>query len=120
MKSAAVSEPPSSKKGDGIVEYRSGKRAIDLSYDKEKGRVTVKYVDVTTGEEGSVSAESVIAADGVHSSVVKIMQVPRRKDYAGYIAWRGTVPERLLSQETIDYFSKRLNFTLLKGTYLVR
>ena len=120
MKSAAVPEPPTAKKEDGIVEYRPGKRVIGLSYDKDKGRVTVQYVDVTTGEEGSVSAETVIAADGVHSSVAKIMQVPTRKDYAGYIAWRGIVPERLLSQETIEYFSNRLNFTLLKGTYFIR
>ena len=103
-----------------MVEYRPGKRAIGLSYDKDKGRVTVQYTDVTSGEEGSVSAETVIAADGVHSSVAKIMQVPTRKDYAGYIAWRGIVPERLLSQETIEYFSNRLNFTLLKGTYFIR
>ncbi|OCK74287.1 hypothetical protein K432DRAFT_420380 [Lepidopterella palustris CBS 459.81] len=49
-------------------------RAIGLSYDREKGRVTVQHVDVSTGEEGSVSADTVIAADGVHSSVAKIMQ----------------------------------------------
>ncbi len=103
-----------------MVEYRPGKRAIDLSYDKGKGRVTVQYVDVITSEEGSVSADTVIAADGMHSSVAQIMQVPTRKDYAGYIAWRGTVPECLLSQETIEYFSDRLNFTLLKGTYFIR
>ena len=103
-----------------MVEYRPGKRAIGLSFDKEKGMVNVQYVDVTTGGEGSVSADTVIAADGVHSSVAKIMQVPTWKDYAGYIAWRGTVPERLLSQETIEYFSNRLNFTLLKGTYFIR
>ena len=103
-----------------MVEYWPGKRAIGLSYDKEKGKVTVQHVDVTTGEEGSVSAETVLAADGVHSSVAKIMQVPTRKNYAGYIAWRGTVPDRLLSQETIEYFSNRLNFTLLKGTYFIR
>lgn len=103
-----------------MVEYRPGKRAIGLNYDKAKSRVTVQYVDVTSGEEGSVSADTVIAADGVHSSVAKIMQVPTRKDYAGYIAWRGTVAERLLSQKTIEYFSNRLNFTLLKGTYFIR
>jgi 2-polyprenyl-6-methoxyphenol hydroxylase-like FAD-dependent oxidoreductase len=120
MKSETVREPPAPKKGDGTVEYRSAKRAVGLSYDKPKGIVTVQYIDVTTGEEGSVSAEMVIAADGVHSSVARIMRVPIRKDYAGYIAWRGTVPERLLSPETIEYFSNRLNFTLLKGTYFIR
>ena len=120
MKSATVPEPPAPKKEDGMVEYRPGKRVTGLNYDKGKGQVIVHYVDVSTGEESSVNADTVIAADGVHSSVAKIMQVPTRKDYAGYIAWRGTVPERLLSQETIEYFSNRLNFTLLKGTYFIR
>lgn len=41
LKSAAVPEPPTSKEGDGMVEYRPGKRAIGLNYDKAKGRVTV-------------------------------------------------------------------------------
>ena len=48
------------------------------------------------------------------------MQLPTRKDYAGYIFWRGTVPERLLSQETVECFSNRLNFPLLKGTYFIK
>lgn len=120
MESEAVPNPPPAKKGDGAVEYRPGKRAIGLSYDRDKGRVTVQYIDVTTGEKASVGADMVIAADGVHSSIRDILQVPTRKDYAGYIGWRGTVPERLLSRETIEYFSNRLNFTLLKGTYFIR
>ncbi|KAF2274186.1 FAD/NAD(P)-binding domain-containing protein [Westerdykella ornata] len=111
--------PPGPKEGDGAVEYRQGKRAVGVSYNREKGIVTVKYVDVITGEEDSVSAESVIVADGVHTSIAKMLQIPIRKDYAGYIAWRGTVPESRLSRETIEYFSNRLNFTLLKGTYFI-
>ncbi|KAL2861155.1 uncharacterized protein BJX67DRAFT_391587 [Aspergillus lucknowensis] len=125
--SKAVPHPPLPKPEDGKVEYMPGKRATGLHYDREKGVVEVRYVDVdvASGKEGggggggSVSAEMVIAADGVHSTVRKILQVPTREDYAGYIAWRGTVPERLLSRETVDYFTNRLNFTLLKGTYFI-
>ncbi|KAL8770432.1 MAG: hypothetical protein Q9209_003858 [Squamulea sp. 1 TL-2023] len=119
MSSETVPEPPAPKEGDGTVEYRRGKRVIGLSYDKDKGRVTVQYVDMITGVEDSVSADTVLAADGVHSSIAKILQVPRRKEYSGYIGWRGTCPEHLLSPETIEYFSDRLNFTILKGTYFI-
>ncbi|KAE8389870.1 hypothetical protein BDV23DRAFT_172739 [Aspergillus alliaceus] len=119
MASETVPEPPPPKTTDGTVEYRGGKRATGVSYDKEKGLVHVQYVDVVSGEYGSVSAGMVIAADGVHSTIRKIMQVPTRKDYAGYVAWRGTVAERLLSKETVEYFTNRLNFTLLKGTYFI-
>jgi flavin-dependent dehydrogenase len=120
MKSEAVPEPPAPKEGDGKVEYWPGKRATGLTYDKEKGRVHVHFVDVMTSEEGSVSADMVIGADGVHSTLQKVLGAPTRKTYAGYIAWRGTVPERLLSKQTVEYFSNRLNFTLLKGTYFIR
>ncbi|KAI4256354.1 MAG: hypothetical protein LQ352_002119 [Teloschistes flavicans] len=119
MESETIPEPPP-QKGDGNVEYRPGKRVFGVSYDKDKGRITVQYVDVVTGEKNSVGAAMVIAADGVHSSVRKVLQVPTRNDYAGYIGWRGTVLEHLLCQETIEYFSNRLNFTLLKGIYFIR
>ncbi|KAL8660729.1 MAG: hypothetical protein Q9202_006279 [Teloschistes flavicans] len=105
MESETVPEPP--QMGDGNVEYRSGKRVFGVSYDKDKGRITVQYVGVVTGEKNSVGAAIVIIADSVHSSVRKILQVPTRNDYAGYIGWRGTVSEHLLSQETIEYFSDR-------------
>jgi len=120
MKSEAVPNPPEPKKGDGKVDYRPGKRVTGLHYDKEKGLVNVQFVDATSGEKGSISTEMVIAADGVHSTVRKILQVPTRREYAGYIGWRGTVQEHLLSKETVEYFSNRLNFTFLQGTYFIR
>lgn len=118
--SEMVLDSPPGRKGDGKVEYRPGKRATGLSYDKEMGIVHVQFEDVTTGEQDSISAEVVIAADGVHSTVRKILQVPSNKKYSGYIGWRGTVPERLISPETVEYFSNRLNFSLMKGTYSIR
>ncbi|RYP60587.1 hypothetical protein DL770_009963 [Monosporascus sp. CRB-9-2] len=119
MKSETVPNPPGPRDGDGEVEYRPGKRVTGLSYDKTKSVVHVQFVDVVSGEAGSVSSDVVIAADGVHSTVRKLLQVPTRRDYAGYIGWRGTVPERLLSKATIAFFSNRLNFTVLKGTYFI-
>lgn len=118
--SEAVPTPPAPRDGDGKVEYRSGKRVTGLSYEVDKGAVDVRLVHVSTGEEESISAEIVIGADGVHSTVRKILHVPVRNEYAGYIAWRGTVPESVLSKETVEYFSNRLNFSLMKGTYCIR
>ncbi|KAL4921613.1 hypothetical protein BDW62DRAFT_208206 [Aspergillus aurantiobrunneus] len=88
LPSPAVPEPPAVKEGDGTI----------------KGQVVVQIVDVTTGESGRVSAEMVIAEDGIHSTVRQLLQVPTRKQYAGYIAWRGAVPEKLLSAQTGTYF----------------
>lgn len=120
MSSSAVPEPPPSKDGDGEVEYRAGKRVIGLSYDETTSLVEVRFMDVVSGQEDCIISDFVIAADGVHSTVRKLLQVPTRRNYAGYIGWRGTVPEKLLSKSTIEYFSNRLNFTVLKGTYFIR
>lgn len=120
MASEAVPNPPKPLDGDGKVEYLSGKRVIEVSYDKDKGRVEVLYTDALSGQWDRVAAETVIAADGLNSSVRQILKVPTRREYAGYIGWRGTVPEKLLSRQTIAYFSNRLNFSLLKGMYFIR
>jgi 2-polyprenyl-6-methoxyphenol hydroxylase-like FAD-dependent oxidoreductase len=120
FKSETVPDPPAPKEGDGRVEYRPGKRVTGLSYEEEDGAVHVRFVDVMSGEENTISAHTVIAADGVHSTVRKLLRVPTRVQYAGYISWRGTVPEHLLSKETVEYFSNRLNFTLMKGMYFIR
>jgi len=120
MTSETVPETPAAKPGDGKADYRPGARATGLSYDSDKGRVQVQYVDVLSGEQRSATADVVIAADGTHSTIRKILQVPSHKEYAGYIAWRGTVPERMVSKETVEYFSNRLNFSLMSGTYFIR
>lgn len=120
MASEAVPNPPEPRPGDGDVEYRAGKRVTSISYDQDKSRVHVEYVDVATGEKDGVVSSLVIAADGIHSTARRLMAVPTRKEYAGYIGWRGTVPEELLSKETVEYFSDRLHFSLLGGTYFIR
>ncbi|OJJ97689.1 hypothetical protein ASPACDRAFT_45786 [Aspergillus aculeatus ATCC 16872] len=123
LASAAVPHPPGPKRGDGDVDYRPGKQVTGVRYDQTanggKGLVEVDYVDVTTGATETARAGMVLAADGVHSTVRRLLQVPTRKEYAGYIGWRGTVPEKLLSASTVEYFENRLNFTLLRGTYFI-
>ncbi|KAH6617781.1 hypothetical protein B0J18DRAFT_261265 [Chaetomium sp. MPI-SDFR-AT-0129] len=130
--SEMVPRAPEGRKGDGRVVYRAGKRVTGLSYegggggedsegDEEKagGMMYVDFEDVTTGEKERIGAEVVIAADGVHSTVRKIMGAGQEKKYSGYIGWRGVVPEHMVSAETVEYFSNRLNFSLMKGTYAI-
>lgn len=120
LASEAVPNPPEPRATDGKVEYRSGQRVTNLSYNQDKGTVTVQFVDVTTSEPSSITADLVLGADGIHSTVRKLLQAPTRKEYGGYIGWRGTVPESLLSPSTVEYFSNRLNFSLLQSTYFIR
>jgi 2-polyprenyl-6-methoxyphenol hydroxylase-like FAD-dependent oxidoreductase len=120
LKSEMVPNPPGPIAGDGIADYQAGKRVVNLVYDNKGQKVHVHFVDVTTGEKGSISSGLVIAADGVHSTVRQLLGIPVRQQYAGYVGWRGTVPERLLAPSTIQYFLDRLNFSVLKGMYFIR
>ncbi|KAH6637283.1 hypothetical protein F5144DRAFT_647380 [Chaetomium tenue] len=117
--SEVVPDAPPPRQGDGEVEYRAGKRAVGLTYSQHDGIVHVEFEDVSTGEKDTIGAEMVIAADGVHSTVRKLLDIPSEKKYSGYIGWRGVVPERLLTPETAEYFSNRLNFSLMKGAYSI-
>ena len=116
LASEAVSNPPPPRKGDGNAEYRSGKKVSNLRY--ENGVVTVSFVD-QDGTEDSITADFVIGADGLHSTVRALLQAPTIKEYSGYVSWRGTVPEKDLPAETVQYFSGRPTISFLKGNYLV-
>lgn len=117
--SMTVLEAPEAKLGDGRVEYRSGKVVTSLSYERENGQVTVQCVDATTGNEETIVSGMVVAADGIHSTVRELVGVPVREEYAGYIAWRGTVPEEILAPSTLNFFQDRMSFVTVSGTYFV-
>ncbi len=116
LASEAVPSPPPAKDGDGKAEYRAGQRATSLQY--ENGAVTVGFVG-EDGASGSLTADLVIGADGMHSSVRGLVHAQTAKEYSGYVAWRGTVCENDLPPETSQYFASRTCANVLKNTYIV-
>jgi 2-polyprenyl-6-methoxyphenol hydroxylase-like FAD-dependent oxidoreductase len=116
LASEAVPNPPPPRDGDGQAEYRSGKKVTNLLY--EGGSVTVTFVDAD-GNEESITPDLVIGADGVHSTVRTLLQAPTTKEYSGYVAWRGTVLEKDLPADVVEYFSSRTSLQFLKDTYIV-
>ncbi|KAF3766876.1 FAD binding domain protein [Cryphonectria parasitica EP155] len=110
--SKACPDPPAARPSDGQVQYLTGKRVTGMQY--ADGLVSLDYVDAT-GKEGSLSSELVIGADGNHSTVRKLVQAPQAEpeNYAGYFAWRGSVPVRDVSKETADFFLNGICFDLL-------
>ncbi|KAI0145415.1 FAD binding domain protein [Xylariaceae sp. FL1272] len=119
MVSPACPNPPSASTTDGIASYLSGKRVSAFEYTPEKGQVIVHYTDVQTNEEKSLSADLLIGADGIHSTIRKLVKAPTLEQYAGYVSWRGTVPERDVSTATCEYFSDWLCLNLAKRGYLI-
>ncbi len=82
--------------------YHNGKHLTSLAQDADA--VEARFAD---GE--IVSADLLIAADGLRSAVRQSLLPQVRPQYAGYIAWRGLVEESVLSEraqrELFPYFA---------------
>ena len=118
--SSACPQPPPPREGDGEAAYLTGKRVTGLEYNTTKQTVTVQYEDVISGRQDTIEAELVLGADGVNSTVRRLLHGPNpQKQYAGYVSWRGTVPEKFVSGETARYFADHISFNLLKRSYII-
>lgn len=110
-------EPPGRVEGEGKAVYDLGKRVTDISY--TDGLVTVDFDDLSNGGGRSIHADLVIAADGSNSSVRQLLQPGLKRPYAGYFAWRGTVAEKDVSEETKKAFDQKTTFFLMDKSYIV-
>jgi 2-polyprenyl-6-methoxyphenol hydroxylase-like FAD-dependent oxidoreductase len=118
LASDAVPNPPPVRDGDGRAQYLAGRRVTGLEHNRGDQVVSVRFVD-QDGKEGSLTADLVIGADGGNSTVRTLLQAPTIRGYSGYVAWRGTVPEKDVSPETARYFADFSTLTLLGDTYFV-
>ncbi|KAI0389168.1 FAD binding domain protein [Xylariaceae sp. FL0594] len=118
LPSSVCPSPPAPLEGDGRAEYRPGKRVTDLQHAND-GTVTVHFEDVETKKRATLEADLVIGADGVHSTVRKLVAAPAVKKYSGYVVWRGIVPYRTLSAESQLHFSNRVVSNVLGGSYCI-
>jgi 2,6-dihydroxypyridine 3-monooxygenase len=78
-----------------------------------------KTVTIVLADGSRNSADLLVCADGIASrSRAKLLPavVP---DYAGYVAWRGVVPEELLSPKTRAVFADALVYQLLPASHIL-
>ncbi|KAH9897554.1 FAD binding domain protein [Xylariomycetidae sp. FL2044] len=115
--STACPNPPDALPQDGSATFLSGKRVV--AFECSATGVLVRFTDVNTGEEGSLSADRLIGADGIRSTIRRLVRAPTVERYAGYVSWRGTVSERVVSKETREYFSDWLCMNITKRSYLI-
>lgn len=99
---------------EGRVEYRYGCTVTMI--EEVGGKVKVKY-DRVTGSEGEskeeyLQADFLIVADGPSSKCRKILlgEKAKEREYAGYVAFRGTANERELSPAARDVFVEKFTF----------
>ncbi|UJO14037.1 2,6-dihydroxypyridine 3-monooxygenase [Fulvia fulva] len=96
------------------AEYVNGCTVTGVE-DAGKDGVEITWQQKDAGESSEV-VDLVIAADGASSTVRKLLRPEVERKYAGYVAWRGTVPERQLSDEAKEVFVEKFTFYYGTGT----
>jgi 2-polyprenyl-6-methoxyphenol hydroxylase-like FAD-dependent oxidoreductase len=91
-------EAAAREESDGKAVYPLGARLTSIQ-GLGNGRVAVQYEGVN-GRLEQRTADFVVGADGPSSTVRKLLLPLAERTYAGYVAWRGTVKESLVSEET--------------------
>lgn len=97
----------------GYAVYQHGSLVTGL--EETSVGATVSWKSTLPGHDGEVEepllADSVIVADGSSSAMRPILSPSSpTKTYAGYVAFRGTVPESELSPEAAAVFSEKFAF----------
>jgi 2-polyprenyl-6-methoxyphenol hydroxylase-like FAD-dependent oxidoreductase len=116
-KSMFCPKPPLKMQSDGEALLEIGAKVTDVSY--IDGLVTVDYTNVVRDTNHSAKADLVIAADGASSTIRQIMMPELQRNYSGYFAWRGYVPENEISEETRQLFDPKLSFFTYSGGYIL-
>jgi 2-polyprenyl-6-methoxyphenol hydroxylase-like FAD-dependent oxidoreductase len=106
------------EKGAETAVYETRMKVEDVKDEGEKVSVTYRILDNDTTK--TLEADLVIAADGAQSTVRKIVSdnviAPK---YAGYVTWRGRVPEEILSAETREALQKRCVLMRVQNGYMI-
>ena len=117
FKSIYNHDPPPPLETDGETLYDLGKRAVGVSY--SDNLVTVEYDDLIREGSGSLHADIVIVANGSNSTIRNQLLPQLKTTYSGYVAWRGLVPEKDVSERTRTLLDRRSNFFVMKRSYIL-
>jgi 2,6-dihydroxypyridine 3-monooxygenase len=96
----------------------------------ETGRYLLGHEVVAFGQEGDTvsviladgsqaEADLLVCADGVSSAARALLIPGASPSYAGYVAWRGTLPERALSPATRKAFEDAINYQVLPASHIL-
>ena len=110
---------PSEPVKDGKAVYDQGNSVKDIRYDD--GSVIIDFEDLmNNASDGrdSIRADLAIAADGSPSRILQVLQPHLKHTYAGYIAWRGTVLESDISEETRNTFKLKTTLHATTRSYI--
>jgi 2-polyprenyl-6-methoxyphenol hydroxylase-like FAD-dependent oxidoreductase len=118
LTSAAVPTAPESRDEDGEATFRAGARVTGMEEDGDK--VKVHFEDVKSGATERLEAGIVIVADGSNSAMRSALLPEVKREYCGYMCWRGTVLEEDMDSKWNELYSDKATFNLMKQTYLLK
>ena len=76
-------------------------------------------VIVTLADGSNAAADLLVCADGVGSAARARLLPGVRPSYAGYVAWRGTFPERNLSPAARPVFADAITYQVLADSHIL-
>ena len=92
--------------------YHLGASVAGVRQDEDSLHVTL--------EDGrALEGDLLVAADGTLSTVRGLLLPHLRPSYAGYVAWRGLVPERQISERTREALAGRFGFYRFDGSHIL-
>jgi 2-polyprenyl-6-methoxyphenol hydroxylase-like FAD-dependent oxidoreductase len=106
--------------GEGVYEYGRQVQSIESHGDGVK----VSYVSTLKGDDHDavkhMNVDLVVVADGPSSEMRrKLCPASPKRTYAGYVAFRGTVPETELSLGAREVFVEKFPFFHASGTQIL-
>lgn len=107
--------PPVKYEGAGEGQFLARHKVTSILVDGSNVDVVIKSMD--TGSESSMRADRVIAADGPNSQIRQKYFPQSQRKFAGYVAWRGTVPESDVSPEALATFQKNVTLNLMQDDH---
>ncbi|CAO1596951.1 hypothetical protein XANCAGTX0491_000778 [Xanthoria calcicola] len=117
LASSYCTQTPAEPSHIGRAVYDQGKRVNNLYADEQKVQIEVE--DLVNRSTSTISADQVIVADGSASQMRHLLQPQLKHSYAGYVAWRGTVMESSVSDETRSTFQNKTTLHATSGGYIV-
>ena len=105
--------------GLGRARYEPETMVHEIAIDQHKVSIQVKTSG--TNKLATLTVDMLIGADGTNSIVRRTfvstdVAIPR---YAGYVAWRGVVPESSVSEETRRIFQHNVTYFLLPREHVI-
>ncbi|MFW6774156.1 FAD-dependent monooxygenase [Nocardioides sp. CPCC 205120] len=91
--------------------YHLGRCATGFSQDDDG--VDIRFADGTTER-----ADLVVFADGISSAARRRISPDTELRYAGYVGWRGTVPESQVSAETFELVHDAITYSVGPLTHI--